>query len=123
MASAWLRRFSIGTSIVAAATLSACASSKSKDSASEIPDIPESPPATVAAPESMDPVWTEPSPIAPVAAQPHVHVVRKGDTLFSLARQYYGGDASQWRRIYEANRTQIPDRNRIKVGQELLIPD
>lgn len=49
------------------------------------------------------------------------HVVAKKDTLYSLARQYYG-DAKKWREIYEANRSEIGDPNRIKVGQRLLIP-
>jgi 5'-nucleotidase / UDP-sugar diphosphatase len=50
-----------------------------------------------------------------------IHVVQRGDTLFKLARQYYN-DQSQWKRIYEANRTQIPNQNVLKVGQKLIIP-
>lgn len=50
-----------------------------------------------------------------------IHVVQRGDTLFQLARQYYN-DQSQWRRIYEANRSQIPNQNVLKVGQKLIIP-
>lgn len=49
------------------------------------------------------------------------HVVAKGDTLYSLARSYYN-DQSKWRAIYEANRSAIPDPNKLKVGQELVIP-
>lgn len=49
------------------------------------------------------------------------HTVQKKDTLYSLARQYYG-DAKRWRDIYEANRAEIGDPNRIKVGQRLVIP-
>jgi len=49
------------------------------------------------------------------------HTVAKKDTLYSLARQYYG-DQSKWRDIYDANRSDIPDPNRIKVGQRLMIP-
>ena len=123
MTSAWLRRFSLGTWVVAAATLSGCASNKGGDSGAE---IPESPPTSTA--EVSEPAWTEPAPVAhvepaPLPEEPQVHVVRKGDTLFSLARQYYSGDASKWRRIYEANRDRIADKDRIKVGQELIIPD
>ena len=122
MTSAWLRRFCVGTSVAVAATLSGCASNKGRDSGAE---IPESPPTATA--EAAEPDWTEPAPVAHVEPapihEPQVHVVRKGDTLFSLARHYYAGDASKWRRIYEANRDQIPDKDRIKVGQELVIPD
>ncbi len=50
------------------------------------------------------------------------HVVQRGDTLFKLARQYYNGDQSQWRRIYQANQSQIPNPNQLKVGQQLVIP-
>lgn len=50
-----------------------------------------------------------------------IHVVQRGDTLFSLARQYYN-DQSQWRRIYEANRNQIANPNVLKMGQKLIIP-
>lgn len=49
------------------------------------------------------------------------HSVAKGDTLFSLARQYYN-DQRKWKTIYEANLNQITDPNRIMVGQKLVIP-
>ena len=49
------------------------------------------------------------------------HVVSKGETLYSLARLYYN-DQRRWRDIYEANRGSIPDPNRLRVGQELMIP-
>lgn len=57
---------------------------------------------------------------APMAGSRY-HTVQKKDTLYSLARQYYG-DAKKWREIYEANRAEIGDPNRIKVGQRLMIP-
>jgi 5'-nucleotidase len=50
------------------------------------------------------------------------HVVVKGDTLYSLARTYYNGDMSKWRDIYAANRSTLRDPNRLRVGQELIIP-
>ena len=49
------------------------------------------------------------------------HTVAKGDTLFSLARKYYS-DQSKWKDIYESNRTNLADPNKIRVGQRLLIP-
>lgn len=52
---------------------------------------------------------------------PRYHTVSKQDTLYSLARQYYG-DQAKWRDIYNANRTAIPDANKIRVGQRLVIP-
>jgi len=49
------------------------------------------------------------------------HIVAKGDTLYSLARSYYN-DQAKWRTIYDANRGSIPDPNKLRVGQELIIP-
>lgn len=50
------------------------------------------------------------------------HTVQKGDTLSHLAKQYYG-KASQWPRIFEANRNVLDDPDRILPGQVLRIPD
>lgn len=52
---------------------------------------------------------------------PRYHTVQRHETLYSLARTYYG-NASRWRDIYEANRSQVSDPNKIKVGQKLVIP-
>jgi nucleoid-associated protein YgaU len=50
------------------------------------------------------------------------HTVTKGDTLYALARSYYG-DQAKWKSIYEANRSTIgSDPNKIRVGQRLVIP-
>jgi nucleoid-associated protein YgaU len=49
------------------------------------------------------------------------HTVAKGDTLYRLARMYYN-DQGRWKDIYEQNRSQIGDPNRIRVGQRLVIP-
>ena len=47
--------------------------------------------------------------------------LQSGDTLSKISRQFYG-DANQYMRIFEANRNQLSDPNRIQVGQELVIP-
>jgi nucleoid-associated protein YgaU len=49
------------------------------------------------------------------------YTVASGDTLSGIARQYYN-DASRWSIIYEANRYQIQDPDRIFAGQVLRIP-
>jgi nucleoid-associated protein YgaU len=49
-----------------------------------------------------------------------VHVVKKKETLSSIANQYYG--VRNWRKIYEANRDRITDPNVIHPGMELVIP-
>lgn len=49
------------------------------------------------------------------------YTVQKGDTLSHIAKAHYG-KASQWRRIFDANRDQLDDPDRIKPGQVLKIP-
>jgi nucleoid-associated protein YgaU len=50
-----------------------------------------------------------------------VHVVVKGDTLFSLAQRYYG-DRSRFREIYAANSQIMTSPNDLRIGMELRIP-
>lgn len=50
------------------------------------------------------------------------HMVAAGDTLGHIAQKYYG-QASQYMKIFEANREILDDPNLIKVGQKLKIPD
>jgi nucleoid-associated protein YgaU len=47
--------------------------------------------------------------------------VKKGDTLGKIARQYYG-DASLYMTIFDANKDQLKDPNKIFPGQKLRIP-
>ena len=48
--------------------------------------------------------------------------VQAGDTLATIAQQYYD-DPSQWRRIYDANKDAIgDDPDKLKLGQKLTIP-
>jgi nucleoid-associated protein YgaU len=49
------------------------------------------------------------------------YVVVKGDSLSKIAKREYG-DASKWRRIYEANKDLIKDPDLIYPGQELKVP-
>ena len=49
------------------------------------------------------------------------YTVKCGDTLSKIAQAHYG-DASQWRKIFEANRGTISDPDKIQVGQQLTIP-
>jgi nucleoid-associated protein YgaU len=50
------------------------------------------------------------------------YVVKKGDTLMSIARKFYNGDASRWKQIREANRAAVSDPNHLHVGTRLVIP-
>jgi nucleoid-associated protein YgaU len=51
-----------------------------------------------------------------------MHVVRRGDTFYRLARAYYN-DETRWRDIWEANQTRVPNRNTLTIGTKLIIPD
>jgi len=47
--------------------------------------------------------------------------VVSGDSLSKIAKREYG-NASEWNRIYEANRDILDDPNKIYPGQKLKIP-
>lgn len=49
------------------------------------------------------------------------YTVKSGDTLSKIAQQFYG-DASQYNRIFEANRDKLNNPDKIQAGQELKIP-
>jgi nucleoid-associated protein YgaU len=53
---------------------------------------------------------------------PKIHVVAAGETLSKIAKAYYG-DANKYMRIFEANKDQLTDPDKIKVGQKLKIPE
>lgn len=63
------------------------------------------------------------TPATPASETPRSrrHVVQKGDTLQSLALQYYGS-RSAWEKIYQANRASLSSKDQLKVGQLLVIP-
>ena len=54
-------------------------------------------------------------------ASPRTHTVAKGETLSAISKEYYG-KASEYPRIFDANRDQLSDPDMIKVGQVLKIP-
>lgn len=49
------------------------------------------------------------------------YVVQPGDSLFRVAEKFYG-DATQWKKIREANRTRIDPDGRIRAGQIIVVP-
>ncbi len=49
------------------------------------------------------------------------YTVAAGDTLSKIARHFYG-DGNAWKRIFDANRDQLTDPDKIKPGQMLKIP-
>ena len=49
-------------------------------------------------------------------------MVVPGDTLSKIAKTYYG-DASLYKRIYEANKDKLKDPDTIVPGQVLVVPE
>lgn len=52
----------------------------------------------------------------------NVYEVVSGDTLSKIAKKFYG-DASKYMKIFDANKDQLKDPDKIKVGQKLKIPE
>jgi len=61
------------------------------------------------------------SSTAPAAKAYEVYVVKSGDSLSKIAKHHYG-NASEWKRIFEANTDVIKDPDKIFPGQKLKIP-
>ena len=49
-------------------------------------------------------------------------VVKEGMTLGMIARQQYG-NASDWRKIYKANKNVLSDPDKVQAGQVLILPE
>jgi LysM repeat protein len=49
------------------------------------------------------------------------YVVQTGDTLASISRKFYKSPA-RWKKILNANRKNIDDPEKLKIGQRLIIP-
>ncbi|MCH5192174.1 MAG: LysM peptidoglycan-binding domain-containing protein [Oscillospiraceae bacterium] len=58
---------------------------------------------------------------AATAPKATTYTVKSGDTLWGIAKKYYGNGA-QYTRIYEANKNKIKNPNLIYVGQVFTIP-
>jgi len=59
--------------------------------------------------------------IIDVNVQPGLtYKVVSGDTLSKIAKRFYG-DSSAYTKIFEANRDQLNDPNKIQIGQELRL--
>ncbi len=49
------------------------------------------------------------------------YTVKSGDTLSKISQQFYG-DANKYNKIFDANRDQLKDPDKIQPGQVLKIP-
>lgn len=55
------------------------------------------------------------------AAGSQSYTVQSGDNLRKIAKHFYG-DEMQWKRVWEANKDQIPNPDVIRAGAQLTIP-
>jgi nucleoid-associated protein YgaU len=59
--------------------------------------------------------------VDPNAPAAHTYTVKSGDTLSKIAKEHLG-DANAYMKIFEANKDQLTDPDKIKPGQVLKIP-
>ena len=57
----------------------------------------------------------------PVTEKVEYYIIKKGDTLSAIAKQFYG-KPNDYPKIFEANREVIKDANLIFPGQKIRIP-
>lgn len=65
--------------------------------------------------------WLKRVLTAPLDAASRYYVVKPGDTLGGIARDYYG-DPQKFNTIFNANRDILDNPNKIQPGQRLRIP-
>ena len=95
---------------------------------------PPSPPVAQTSTQSGSKMLPPPSPppvaqtggtssqaLAPAPAQPRLHTVQAGETLYRISERYYN-DPLKWPHIHEANRQILGPEGRLRVGQVLTIP-
>ena len=68
----------------------------------------------------IDPSLAPPTPAAPPPMK--TYTVQSGDSLSKIAKQFYG-NANAYMKIFEANKDQLSDPNKIQIGQVLKIPN
>jgi len=59
---------------------------------------------------------------ANAGTQTRTYTVKPGDSLSKISREFYG-DANKYQKIFEANRDKLSDPDKIRAGQELVIPE
>jgi tetratricopeptide (TPR) repeat protein len=65
----------------------------------------------------------QPAPPQPPRAAARTHTVRAGDSLYNIARQYYGtASNARVEAIFEANRDVLRSKTDLRVGMQLRIP-
>ena len=67
------------------------------------------------------PAQAPPSPAATPAAAGKTYTVQPGDTLSKIAKEHLG-NANAYMKIFDANKDQLSDPDKIRPGQVLRIP-
>jgi len=62
------------------------------------------------------------APQAPAPPAVKTYTVQPGDSLSKIAKQFYG-NANAYMKIFDANKDQLTDPNKIQIGQVLKIPN
>ena len=70
--------------------------------------------------ETEQPVEEKEKPAAP--ARPKTYVVQEGDTLYGIAKRFYG-TLTVWKRIRDANKAVISTDSRLRVGDTIVLPE
>lgn len=61
------------------------------------------------------------SHVGSTADEATIYTVVAGDNLSKIAKHFYG-NANAWKQIFDANRDQLSDPDKIRAGQVLKIP-
>ncbi len=96
------------------------------DGISVIPSITDEQRAAAGLPEKKAPASREPvaeaAEAAPAAAESRFYVIQKGDTLYGIAKEFYG-NGMKYKQLFEANREVIEDPDKIYPGQKIRVPE
>ena len=57
-----------------------------------------------------------------IAANEKVHVIAEGQSLYSIAKQYYG-NGKYWKQLLDYNKATIKSENSLKLGAKVRVPE
>ncbi len=84
-------------------------------------DVTKAQPQTQQSPEQRPQTMTAGASVSGGQSGRH-YTVQAGDSLSKISEHFYG-TPSQYMKIFEANRNVLTDPNKIRPGQELVIPE
>ncbi len=65
-------------------------------------------------------ISTDEPKVITLVQQQQYYTVKKGDNLSKIARKFYG--KANWQKVYNANKDLLKNKNKLKPGMELVIP-